>query len=552
MKHFYMSLLALLCMGVTQLNAQTGPNLLGAKGTFSAPFVTPNNSASICTRSGLYSYAPSGNIGNALNTLSGVGTAVPASGYNYVSKSGGLQPEFTYTLIKNIGDANGGNCIKGDWRGQDHTGDGGWFMAVNGAPNNTKSAIFYQINSITVCPGTKYEFSAWVINLLPKTSSSANPGSEPNISFRVTPNVGSPVVIATSGPIAYNNTPQWVKVSGTYIAPATATSVTLEVINATAVATGNDLGLDDISFNVVESNINVTDIDGNAPKNSLCEGESTNVKFTVSDPTQTNSWYKWQVSKDGGATFTDSTAPAQANFTGNSYALTLNLQNVTSNMNGYKYRLIVSTSAAGLAYPTCTDVNEYTLIVTSCGPTPVTLSRFAGKYSNGVAQLEWQTSLEINNDRFELYKSYDGQEFSLVGTVKGAGYSNTIRNYSYTDNMVGNGQFVYYRLKQVDADGKFTYSNIVKISIANMQASMEVFPNPFTNHFSVSFSANKTADATLIIRNSIGQPVVQKTVKAVKGSNSININNLPSLAPGVYYLSLSNDDINYNTKLQKQ
>src|ERR1019366_9242689 len=186
MKKFYTLVLAVLSVSSFNfINAQTGPNLLGAKGTFSTPFITVNSSASSCTKSGSASYNPAGNIGNALNGCSSSGSSLPCSGYNYVYKSGGLGPEFTYTIIKNIGDANGGNCIKGDWRGQDHTGDGGYFMAVNGAPNSTYSNIFYQIKSIPVCPGTQYEFSAWVLNILPKSSPAAGAGSQPNISFNV-------------------------------------------------------------------------------------------------------------------------------------------------------------------------------------------------------------------------------------------------------------------------------------------------------------------------------------------------------------------------------
>lgn len=549
MKHFYLSMLAFALMGTAKVKAQTGPNLLGAKGTFSAPFVTPNNNASNCTRSGSHSYNPAGNIGNALNTLSGIGPAQPGSGYDYTAVSGGLQPEYTYTLIKNIGDKNGGNCIKGDWRGQDHTGDGGWFMAVNGAPDASKSPVFYRINSIAVCGGTKYEFSAWVINMLPKSSQYALPGSEPNISFKVTAN-GVSTIIANSGPIAYTNTPTWVKVSGQFTAPPMTSSVDLDVINATATALGNDLGLDDISFNVVESNIAVTGPGGSSLPNALCEGSATSVLFTVTDVNQTNTWYKWQKSVDGGATFTDSTAPAQATFTGNSYALTLNFTNVTTDMNGNKYRLIISSSETGLDNPTCTNVNEYTLIVNACGPTPVTLTSFSGKYANGLAVLDWQTSQEINNDRFEVFRSFDGQHFSYVGSVKGAGYSNVVKNYSYTDQP-GTSPYIYYRLKQVDADGKSVYSNVVKISTGS-RATMEVYPNPFSSYFTASFSATKTADATVIIRNSIGQPVMQRTIKAVKGNNSVNITNLPSLSTGIYYVTIFNDDINYNIKLQKQ
>ncbi len=124
MKKFYSILLTVLCLGAYHYSdSQNGPNLLGARGTFSTPIVTPNTNAASCTISGSATYNPPGNIGNALSGCSMPGSFLPCSDYVYTSKSGGLAPEFTYTLIKNIGDANGGNCIKGDWRGQDHTGD---------------------------------------------------------------------------------------------------------------------------------------------------------------------------------------------------------------------------------------------------------------------------------------------------------------------------------------------------------------------------------------------------------------------------------------------
>jgi Secretion system C-terminal sorting domain/Carbohydrate binding domain len=549
MKKFYAIVLAVLSViSFNFADAQVGPNLLGAKGTFSAPFITVNSSTSgnaSCTKSGSATYNPVDNIGNALNGCSSSGSSLPCSGYNYVYKSGGLGPEFTYTIIKNIGDANGGNCIKGDWRGQDHTGDGGYFMAVNGAPNNTYSNIFYQIKSIPVCPGTQYEFSAWVLNILPKSSPSAKPGSEPNISFKVIMPDGTQT-IATSGPIAYNNTPTWVKVGGTFTAPATTTSVDLQVVNATAVASGNDLGLDDISFNVVQSNVSVS-----GPVGGACEGSSFSINYVVTDVTHTNDWYKWQISKDGGATFVDSTSGAQqATYTGDSFTLPLAFNHVTSKMNGYKYRLVVSASEAGLSNPVCTYVNEYTLIVNSCGALPVTLTSFTGKYSNGVSTLDWQTSQELNSDHFDLFKSADGQDFSLVATINAAGFSSVIKNYSYQDNSPNNGQNVYYRLKQVDRDGKYNFSSIVKLALG-ANTSVAVYPNPFNNDFTVSFSAGKTSPATLKLMNSTGQLVFTKTITVNKGNNSILIGGLPSLRPGIYYMSIGNEELNFNSKLQK-
>ena len=124
-----------------------------------------------------------------------------------------------------------------------------WQLTAHPIPHYSK--IFYQIKSIPVCIGATYEFSAWVLNILPSSSSAAKPGSEPNISFKV-----NGTVIGNSGPIAYHSTPTWVKVGGSFV--ATTSTVDLQVVNATAVAQGNDLGLDDISINVCQSQIAVT------------------------------------------------------------------------------------------------------------------------------------------------------------------------------------------------------------------------------------------------------------------------------------------------------
>jgi len=545
MKKFYSIILAVISMcsyqtADAQCNGVKGPNLLGAKGTFSAPFITENIGAAACITSGSNTYNPAGNIGNALSGCITAGTAVPCSDYNYTSASSGLTPEFRYSILKTVGDNNGGNCIKGDWRGKDHTGDGGYFMAVNGSPSTLSSPVFYKIKSIPVCIGATYEFSAWVINLLPATSIYAKDGAQPNISFRV-----NGTVIANSGLIPFTNTPTWVKVSGSFV--ATTDLMNLEVINATSVAGGNDLGLDDITFNVCQSQIAVNGPAGN----SVCSGSSVSVNYVVTDNLQANTWYKWQVSTDGGTTFSNINSGAQASYVGNSYTLTNDLGVVNSSMNGYKYRLAVSTSQAGLSNPDCIYYNDYTLIVTDCGPLPVQLTSFTGRYAAGKAILDWQTSQELNSDRFELFRSTDGQDFEKVTSIKSAGNSNTIKNYSYQDNITGNaGNYVYYRLKQIDIDGKATFSSIVKLNLA-AKTSFEVFPNPFTNNFTLSFGANKTATATIRIQNSAGNLVFSKTINVIKGNNSVVMNNLPILGAGVYYVTVFNEEINFNGKLQK-
>ena len=257
MKQFHKLIVAVICiLSLQTAEAQLctgvkGPNLLGAKGTFSDPYITVNTNADACLADGLNSFSPIGNIGNALPKCSTVtGEIIPCSDYDYTAKARGMVPEFTYTFIKNVGDANGHSCIHSTnttWIGEDHTGDGGYFLAVNGAPNTTKSPLFYQIKKIPVCIGTTYEFSAWVISMAPGTDGTTNDAS-PNISFKV-----NGAVIATSGKIPYSTNGEWVQVGGSFV--ATTAFVDLEVVNATSVPEGNDLGLDDISIRVCQSQI---------------------------------------------------------------------------------------------------------------------------------------------------------------------------------------------------------------------------------------------------------------------------------------------------------
>ena len=523
-----------------QCNGVKGPNLLGAKGTFSTPAITPNATAASCLQDGTATYNPLNNIGNAITGCTGsTGSSIPCSDYIYSAASNGLVPEGTYTIIKNIGDANGGNCAHGAFRATDHTGDGGYFMAVNGAPNNTVSPVFYRIKSIPVCIGATYEFSAWVINMLPGTNASAVAGSEPNISFRV-----NGMVIGTSGAIPYTPTTTWVRVSGSFV--ATSNTVDLEVINATAVASGNDLGIDDISIQLCGSNIAV----GQPNPVNFCEGQSISVDFTVTDATASNSWYQWQVSTDGGVTFTNSGAAAQASFVGTSYVLTNNIGVVTAAMNGYKYRLVVATSQAGLTNADCGFFNEYTLVVPSCGPLPVSLIAFNGKYNNGTSTLDWQTSQEVNNKEFQLLRSTDGNKFTVVATVARAGNSATIKNYQYQDKISGQG-YVYYRLRQVDMDGRMTNSNIVRLSMGNEAKSLELYPNPFTTTFTASFSASRTAKASMQLVNMKGQLVYSTSISVTKGFNAVQMNNLPAVQSGVYQVIIFNEDFKFVGRSQK-
>ncbi|SFH34171.1 hypothetical protein [Pontibacter chinhatensis] len=115
-------------------------------------------------------------------------------------------------------------------------------------------------------------------------------------------------------------------------------------------------------------------------------------------------------------------------------------------------------------------------------PLPVELSRFEGKATQSGISLEWETASEINNSHFEIERSADGSAFEQLGSV--AGHSNSVATieYSYLDKHPNPGTN-YYRLRQVDFDGKYEYSNVIAVTAPETTQALQVqvVPNPCLN-----------------------------------------------------------------------
>jgi hypothetical protein len=117
---------------------------------------------------------------------------------------------------------------------------------------------------------------------------------------------------------------------------------------------------------------------------------------------------------------------------------------------------------------------------------PIELINFSGEYltDNRQVKLDWLTSSEINNDYFIVQKSIDAISWSDIEIINGAGNSNYRINYSTYDKTPEKG-LNYYRLKQVDNDGKINYSNIISIQTKNEIESFTIYPNPAFDYIQV-------------------------------------------------------------------
>ncbi|MDX2063511.1 MAG: hypothetical protein SFY70_10660, partial [Bacteroidia bacterium] len=116
------------------------------------------------------------------------------------------------------------------------------------------------------------------------------------------------------------------------------------------------------------------------------------------------------------------------------------------------------------------------------GSLPVELLAFTGTREGQEARLRWTTASEINNDRFEVQRSLDGLRFETIGFVSGSGTTDAITNYSFTDFETPAEDRLYYRLRQVDFDGKFSYSPIIELGLESSSGQLgkawAVAPNP--------------------------------------------------------------------------
>lgn len=121
----------------------------------------------------------------------------------------------------------------------------------------------------------------------------------------------------------------------------------------------------------------------------------------------------------------------------------------------------------------------------SVNPLPIELISFDAKLVNGQTLLNWITATEINNDSFTIERTSDGANFEFIGTVNGAGNSNQMLNYSLIDAkpLIGTS---FYRLKQTDFNGAFTYSDLVSINNdAELSTEVKIYPNPSQGKFTI-------------------------------------------------------------------
>ncbi len=173
-------------------------------------------------------------------------------------------------------------------------------------------------------------------------------------------------------------------------------------------------------------------------------------------------------------------------------------------------------------------------------PTPVELSSFSASIIDGGVNLVWTTATEKNNRGFEIERKSDGSGYTVVGFVEGNGTITTPIHYNFTDNSEIKGIYTY-RLKQIDFDGKFTYSNEVTVDIPVISdyVLQQNYPNPFNPSTMIKYSVPNASNVKLILYDALGRQVKVLTDGFKEAGNYSYTLNAEGFSSGVYIVRLS-------------
>jgi gliding motility-associated-like protein len=329
----------------------------------------------------------SGSLGDPVVKIdfgSGLTTQGPAlaSGITTYPYVAGTPADGQYTIASTTSGMFPGNW----WVTTDHTGgSGGYMMIVNASYN---ADVFYTQTINGLCPGTTYEFAAWIMNLL------TYPGIKPNITFNIETTGGTVLQTYTTGNIAESSSATWKQYGLTFTTPANQNTVVIKMINNANGGNGNDIALDDITFRPCGPSMVAGFGKAVSATYSNCTANPQKDTLTATVSTgYTNPQYQWQINTGSG--WTNITGATATTYTFNQPA----------GLGNYQYRL---ASADGVNINTASC-----LILSNVISLTVTQSPVASAGSNGPTVCEGSTlTLAGNGGAFYSWTDPNGVQFS--------------------------------------------------------------------------------------------------------------------------------------------
>lgn len=211
----------------------------------------------------------------------------------------------------------------------------------------------------------------------------------------------------------------------------------------------------------------------------------------------------------------------------------------------WKFTLKV-TDAGGLS-----SIDSSRIYPSCGGPLPLNLISFSAYAHDKENTLKWITQHEENLSYFEVQRSYNGVDFHNLGRVEST-HADLINYYQYIDDNPPGG-FVFYRLRMVDNDGRFSYSMIVRVFNGNQKGNeITLYPNPFYDQVSIAANFQNAGPADIRIVDVAGRIIRKMNAQVKEGFNSISINNLADLPDGVYFIEVVQKNQIKRAKLVKR
>ena len=182
---------------------------------------------------------------------------------------------------------------------------------------------------------------------------------------------------------------------------------------------------------------------------------------------------------------------------------------------------------------------------------PITLVSFTGSNQGDFNNLRWITAVEENADHFELERSFEGSEFTRIANVP-AKNSSTGATYVYDDDVtnIKTAEAIFYRLKMVDKDESFEYSNVVSIRMP-LRNNIIVKGNPFQERIRIQLTATQKDYLHMNLYDESGRKVASKSINVIPGLNELLWDNLSLLPSGNYVLELKSSQERFSQKVIK-
>ena len=209
------------------------------------------------------------------------------------------------------------------------------------------------------------------------------------------------------------------------------------------------------------------------------------------------------------------------------------------------------TSATGLNYPSTVfidnannniwipDTYSHRVLRYDVDPLPVELTSFTAVVQDQQVTLNWKTASELNNEGFEVQRSSANSEFVTLSFIKGVGTTTIQQDYSFSDKNISTGNYSY-RLKQIDFNGLFEYSNIIEVEVGSVDkySLIQNYPNPFNPSTKIGYILKDRTNVKIVVMNSLGEEIaVLANEIQDQGLHELDFN-AANLSSGIYFYSI--------------